>query len=195
MLLHFWYCQACHESYICSSLQTLLELERGLVHYPKVDKLSCEKAHVGDLWYLCKSTRGSLPWWFSWWWRAGAVIVWQWSRCWAVWAARLTGPWGHTTHLCTPYHLFYSSCIVAPFPVFSILVFAKDWLSLCPYDCTVWENNDFLSFGLSPIDQVLAKSAAVEEREEEANWWPADTGTQSWRYWQEHSGHWIVGHT
>ena len=70
-------------------------------------------------------------------------------------------------------------------------VFAEDWLSLCPYDCTVWENNDFLSFGLSPIDQVLAKSAPVEETEEEANWWPADSGRQSWRYWQENSRHWI----
>ena len=95
------------------------------------------------------------------------------------------------SHCISPWLSTVFVCIATAFPVAPLtFVSAEDWLSLCPYDCTVWENNDFFVFWIVADWSGFGKSA--EEREEEANWWPTHLQTlvseQSWRHWQGNSG-------
>ena len=69
------------------------------------------------------------------------------SRCWAVAATqRLTGPWGHTTHL----HCKRVYCISAHWSTVFLaaltFVFPQDWLSLWSCDCANAQRLFFLHF-------------------------------------------------
>ena len=70
-------------------------------------------------------------------------------------------------------------------------VFAEDWLSLCPYDCTVWEKNDFFVFWIGPDWSGFGQICRCwrnGRRSELMTNPPSDTGRrQSWRYWQGNS--------
>ena len=98
-------------------------------------------------------------------------------------ASHCISPWFSTVFVC-----IFTAFLVAPL---SLLYLLRIDYHFVPMIAQFERRMTFLSFGLAPIDQVLAKSAAAEETEEEANWWPTHLQTlvdrQSWRYWQGNS--------
>ena len=83
------------------------------------------------------------------------------------------------SHCISPWFSTVFVCIVPAFPVapLSLLYLLRIDYHFVPMIAQFERRMTFLSFGLAPIDQVLAKSAAAEETEEEANWWPTHLQT------------------
>ena len=68
------------------------------------------------------------------------------SRCWAVAATRITAPWGHTAHCTSLYFCIFTFLYCCSFSGGAFHFCIRSEL-IIDYDCTVWENKDFLSFG------------------------------------------------